>query len=123
MGVEIFVIAILVLAFVAVRWFWRILDVAADALQSLFLQDEEKWWWEKELPKAIGRSGFLTRAALNLLNEEGALRKKVLLNAIYVYSSEGGHYPGVMLLVQLDDDVVVLARGRSRNPKLSIPKD
>jgi hypothetical protein len=29
----------------------------------------------------------------------------------------------VMLLVQLDDDVVVLARGRSRNPKLSIPKD
>ncbi len=99
----IFALLTVVIAFVAVRWFWWILDVAADDLYNLFLQDEERWWWEKKLPSAIGRSGFVTRAASKLLNENVGLRKRVvLIHGVSVYPQEGGKYPGVMLLVQLD---------------------
>ena len=91
--------------FFAAWWFLRIIDATVDDLYSLFMIDEEKWWWEKELPKAIGKSGFLTRTALNLLDEKGKLRKRVLsIKGIRVFPQEGGERPGVVLLVKLDND-------------------
>jgi len=92
-----------VVGFLAYRSFMRIISVTAENLLHLFYKNEEKWWWEKELPLAIQKSGFLTRAALNLLNEEGRLRKRiVLINGIRCSSRDGIDYPGMMLLVQLD---------------------
>jgi hypothetical protein len=78
---------IVLFVFILTRWFWWLLDVVADELLKLFEEDEKKWWWEKELPQAIGRSGFVTRAALNLLDEEGRLRKQpVPIRGIRSYS-------------------------------------
>lgn len=94
-----------VAAFLSHRWFLWLLDIAADDLLNLFYRDEEKWWWEKELPLAIRKSGFLTRAALNLLNEEGRLRKRVVLvNGIRWSPRVGVDYPGMMLLVKLENE-------------------
>ncbi len=105
MYIVIFVMAVVMVAFSVTRVFWRALDGVADDLIDLFYRNEERWWWEKELPQAIGKSGFLTRSALNLLNDEGRLRKKIILiNAIRTYSQEGRmYYPGAMLLVRIDN--------------------
>lgn len=60
---------------------------ATDDLHELFLKDKDRWWWEKELPRAIERSSFITRAALRLLDKEGKLRKReVSINGIRAYS-------------------------------------
>lgn len=108
MFIMVFVAVFVVVVFSVARFFWWTLDCVADDLIDLFYKDEERWWWEKELPQAIGRSGFLTRAALKLLDEEGRLRQKVILiDAIRGYPNpkEGrSYYPGLMLLVRLNDN-------------------
>jgi hypothetical protein len=89
------------------RWFLWLICTVADDLLCLFRRDEERWWPENELPEILGRSGFLTRAALNLLNDKRMLLTKSILpdasfGYTYGYSREGGVHLGAMLLVRLD---------------------
>ncbi|MEX0933382.1 MAG: hypothetical protein WDZ74_01375, partial [Candidatus Paceibacterota bacterium] len=80
-----------------------VISLIINDLLKLFYRDEERWWWEYDLPQAIGRPGFLTRVALSLLNEDGVLEKRVLvIYGIRVYPQEGGEYPGARLHVRLD---------------------
>jgi hypothetical protein len=91
----IFVVAVVTAVFFAAHQFLRIISVAADDLNTLFLQDEDKLWPENELSTAIGTPEFITRVALKLLDE------KVGLQRVLVLFEDISGYTSVVLYLQL----------------------